>query len=351
VAPGASMPQARPEPYAPIHPMKRLLAILAALLVVCAALAGGLAWYAYRPLPLAAPVVEFTLPPGTPMKLVARRIQAAGVGVAPLALEWIARLTAKDRGIKAGSYEVAEGLTPWGLLLKLTRGDVSQAELALIDGWNFRQLRAALAAHPDLNHDSAGLSDAEVLARIGAAEAYPEGLFLPDTYLFDKQSSDLHLLQRAYRAMQGRLAEAWAARRPDLPLASPYEALILASIVEKESGRREDRPLVASVFVNRLRAGMRLQTDPAVIYGLGAAFDGNLTRRDLLADSPYNTYIRPGLPPTPIAMPGMDALRLALQPPVTDYLYFVARGDGSSEFSRSLDEHNRAVARFQRSKG
>lgn len=332
--------------------MKRFLAILAVVLVACGALAGGLTWYAWQPLRLASPVVDFTLPPGTPMKQAARRIQEAGVGVDPLALEWIARLKGLDRAIKAGSYEVREGLTPWGLLLKLTRGDVSQGELAFIEGWNFRQLRAALEANPDLEHATAGLTDAELLARIGASEAHPEGLFLPDSYLFDKHSSDIDLLRRAYRAMRVHLAEAWEARKPDLPLASPYEALILASIVEKESGRRTDRPLVASVFVNRLRAGMRLQTDPAVIYGLGPAFDGNLTRRDLLADGPYNTYTRVGLPPTPIAMPGPEALRVVLQAPDSDYLYFVARGDGSSEFSRSLDEHNRAVARYQkRSKG
>lgn len=332
--------------------MKRLLAICVALLLAGGAAVGALAWYAQRPLELTAPVVEFTLPPGTAMKLAARRIQSAGVGVDPLALEWIARLRGLDRAIKAGSYEVRQGLTPWELLLKLTRGDVSQGELAVIDGWSFRQLRAALAAQPDLQHDSAGLSDAEVLSRIGATESHPEGLFLPDTYLFDKHSSDLHLLQRAYRAMQARLAAAWEARKPGLPLASPYEALILASIVEKESGRRDDRPLVASVFINRLRLGMRLQTDPTVIYGLGATFDGNLTRRDLQADGPYNTYIRAGLPPTPIALPGPDALTVVLQAPDSQYLYFVARGDGSSEFSRSLDEHNRAVARYQkRTKG
>jgi len=332
--------------------MKRLFFLLAGLVALVTALAGGLAWYANQPLKLVAPVVEFTLPPGTPMKQVALRIRAAGVNVMPLALEWIARASGKDRAIKAGSYEVGAGLTPWNLILKLTRGDVTQGELALIEGWTFRQLRAALAAQPDLEHHSVGLSDAEILARIGAAEAHPEGLFLPETYLFPKHSSDLHLLQRAYRAMQIQLSAAWAARSPDTPVTSPYEALILASIVEKESGRKEDRPLVASVFANRLKAGMRLQTDPVVIYGLGEEFDGNLRKRDLLADGPYNTYLRAGLPPTPIAMPGAEAVRLALSPPASEYLYFVARGDGSSEFSRNLDEHNRAVARYQkRSKG
>lgn len=337
----------------PSHPVKRLLAFfLASFFVVLLLAAGALTWYATRPVALAAPTVEFTLTPGTAMKQVAQRVQASGIGVAPLALEWLARLTGKDRAIKSGSFEVAAGLTPWKLLLKLTGTDPDQGQLDFIEGWNFRQLRAALQALPDLDHDAAGLSDTEILARIGAAESHPEGLFLPNSYFFAERASELHVLQRAYRAMQVQLAAAWACRSPDLPVASAYEALILASIVEKESGRKEDRPLVASVFANRLRTGMRLQTDPAVIYGLGPDFDGNLRRRDLTADNPYNTYTRAGLPPTPIAMPGPEALRLALSPPATDYLYFVARGDGSSEFSRTLEEHNRAVARYQkRSKG
>jgi UPF0755 protein len=329
--------------------MKRLVVqFVVALLAAGLALVAWLGWYSAQPLALGSKGVEFTLAPGTPMKLAARQIQAAGVPVQPLALEWMARMTGKDRAIKAGSYEFTEGLTPWSLLLKLTRGDVTQAELTIVEGWTFRQLRAAMEGHPDLGHDSLGLTDQEVLARLGAPESNPEGLFMPDTYLFSKRSSDLHLLRRAYRAMQGRLVQAWGVRRGDLPLATPYEALILASIVEKETGRREDRPLVASVFINRLRAGMRLQTDPTVIYGIGPGFDGNLTRRNLQTDGPYNTYLRLGLPPTPIALPGADALRAALQAPATEFLYFVARGDGSSEFSKTLDDHNRAVARFQK---
>ena len=328
--------------------MKRLLAVFALVLVGLAVMAAGLVWYAQQPLTLARPVVDFTLPLGTPMKLAARRIEAAGVGVNPVLLEWIARLARLDREVKAGSYEVSAGLTPWLLLLKVTRGDVSQGELTLVEGWTFRQFRAALDAHPDLRHDSAGLGDGELLARIGAAETSPEGLFFPDTYLFDKQSSDLRVMERAYQAMGRRLEAAWSGRAADLPFSKAYDALILASIVEKETGLAGDRPRVASVFINRLRAGMRLQTDPTVIYGLGASFDGNLTRRHLTTDGPYNTYLRQGLPPTPIAMPGAEALRAVLQAPPSDYYYFVARGDGSSEFTRTLDEHNRAVARFQK---
>jgi UPF0755 protein len=209
-------------------------------------------------------------------------------------------------------------------------------------------MRTAVEAHPFLEQDATGLSDAEILQRIGAAETHPEGLFFPDTYLFDKHSSALALYRRAYQAMQQRLQREWETRQAGLPLASPYEALILASIVEKETGRPEDRGLVASVFVNRLRIGMRLQTDPTVIYGYGEAFEGRLRRRHLDTDHPWNTYTRAGLPPTPIALPGMDSLRAALQPPASEYFYFVSRGDGSSQFSRNLAEHNRAVNRYQR---
>lgn len=322
--------------------------LLAALLALAACIAGALAWYAHRPLRLAASPLDFTIEPGSSMRQVARQLVEAGVGVQPEVLVALARITRQANAIKAGSYEVEAGLTPLALLAKLTRGDVSQAELAIIEGWNFRQLRAALDRHPDLRHDSAGLSDAELLARIGSTAGHPEGLFFPDTYLFSRRSSDLDVLRRAHRHMLTVLDREWAQRARGLPYQNPYQALTMASIVEKETGQAADRPLVASVFVNRLNSGMLLQTDPTVIYGLGDAFDGNLRKRDLLADTAYNTYTRPGLPPTPIAMPGVAALRAALNPPATDYLYFVARGDGSSEFSRTLEEHNRAVAQYIR---
>ncbi len=329
--------------------MKRLFfRLLVLALTGLACLAGALVWFANRPLALRQTPLDFTIEPGSSMKQVARQVVDAGVEVQPFALVVLARVMRQANGIKAGSYEVEQGLTPLALLAKLTRGDVSQAELALIEGWNFRQVRAALDRHPDLRHDSAGLSDAEILRRIGADAAHPEGQFFPDTYLFSRRSSDLDVLRRAHRNLQTVLDREWARRAGGLPYRDAYQALIMASIVEKETGQAADRPMVASVFVNRLRAGMLLQTDPTVIYGLGTDFDGNLRKRDLLADTPYNTYTRPGLPPTPIAMPGTAALRAALNPPATDYLYFVARGDGSSEFSRSLDEHNRAVARFIR---
>ncbi|CAG0964884.1 partial Endolytic murein transglycosylase, partial [Rhodocyclaceae bacterium] len=215
------------------------------------------------------------------------------------------------------------------------------------EGRTFRQMRAILDAHPDLKHDTTSLTDQEILAKLGATEPHPEGLFFPDTYLFAKQSSDLDVLRRAYRAMQSRLASEWEGRSPSLPYRTPYEALIMASIVEKETGTGTDRPKVASVFVNRLRRGMLLQSDPTVIYGMGERFDGNIRKQDLTTDTAYNTYTRSGLPPTPIAMPGLASLQAALHPPATDLLYFVARGDGSSEFSRNLEDHNRAVARYQ----
>jgi UPF0755 protein len=222
----------------------------------------------------------------------------------------------------------------------------------LIEGWTFPQFRAALESNSSLENDLKGLSDSEILQRIGAGEASPEGLFFPDTYLFDKHSGALAVLKRAHEVMQERLAAAWAGRSPGLPFASSYEALILASIVEKETGRAEDRVHIAAVFINRLRARMRLQTDPTVIYGLGKAFNGNLRRIHLDTDHPWNTYTRDGLPPTPIAMPGLESIEAVLHPAGTDdYLYFVARGDGSSEFSRTLAEHNRAVDRYQRNRG
>jgi UPF0755 protein len=233
---------------------------------------------------------------------------------------------------------------------KLTRGDVTQDEIVFVEGKTFRQLRAVLDAHAALRHDTAGLKDQEILVLINASEKHPEGLLYPDTYLFAKGSSDLAILKRAYRAMQQRLAIEWQRRDPLVPYATPYEALIMASIVEKETGRAEDRPSVSAVFSNRLRLGMMLQTDPTVIYGVGERFDGNLRKRDLQFDTPYNTYTRPGLPPTPISMPGLASIQVTLRPPKSDKLYFVARGDGTSEFSRNLDEHNRAVAKYQRGK-
>ena len=326
------------------HWLKWLLIL--AVLSVGGAL-GGIGWYATQPVALNNSPLDFEVTPGSTLKSAARQIEAAGVGVQPWLLVTIGRLARLDANLKAGSYMVETGVTPWQLLQKLTKGDTSEAEIAFIEGWTFRQMRERLNAHPDLRHDTEGLSDADVLRLIGASELHPEGLFFPDTYLFSKRSRDVDVLARAHRAMQRKLAKEWEGRELNLPYQNPYQALTMASIIEKETGRASDRPMIASVFVNRLRLGMRLQTDPSVIYGLGERFDGNLRKRDLLEDTPYNTYTRAGLTPTPIAMPGMGSLRAALHPAQSNALYFVAKGDGSSHFSSSLEEHNRAVARYQ----
>lgn len=323
------------------------------LLVALAALAfaGSALWFASRPLPLKSSPLEFDIPPGLSLGAASRRMSDAGLGFAPWQFSLLGRLLGRAADIKAGSYLVEEGLTPMSLLDKLTRGDVTQGELLLVEGRSFRQLRAALDANPDLRHDSLSLSDKDLVEKLGIQAPHPEGWFFPDTYLFPKHSSDMDVLSRAHKAMERHLAEEWAGRSDGLPYRNPYEALTMASIVEKETGKPDDRPQIAAVFINRLRSGMLLQTDPTVIYGLGERFDGNLRKVDLLTDTPWNTYTRAGLPPTPIAMPGLASLRATLHPPVSDKLYFVARGDGSSEFSSTLEAHNRAVNRYQKRKG
>lgn len=321
--------------------------LLAVLLAFLAAIA-GVNSLATRHLPMRSDPTMFSIPAGASLRTAAQVIESAGIDLPAWQLEILGRAMGRSAKIKAGSYEVEEGITALALLDKLTRGDVTQGELLLAEGKTFRQFRTLLNEHPDLDHDTLKLSDAKILSLLGAKEAHPEGLFFPDTYLFNKGSSDIDVLRRAYKAMQPKLAAAWERRETTLPVKTPYELLILASIVEKETGLPADRPQVAAVFVNRLRRGMLLQTDPTVIYGLGERFDGNLRKVDLQTDTPWNTYTRAGLPPTPIAMPGLASLQAAAKPPPSDMLYFVARGDGSSEFSATLDEHNSAVARYQK---
>lgn len=330
--------------------MRLLKRLLFFAILLAASFAGWMAWFASAAVPLKLNpqgVVDFDIRPGLGLKAAAQAMADAGVGIRPWQFALLGRLSGRDRNIKAGSYEVGVGETAWQLLEKLTAGDVTQTEIVIVEGKTFRELRAKLDAHPDLRHDAASLSDGEILQRISATETHPEGRFFPDTYLFARQSSDLAIYRRAYQAMQRRLAAAWENRDSSVPYRNSDEALVMASIVEKETGAAADRGKVASVFVNRLRKGMPLQTDPTVIYGLGEKFDGNLRKRDLEADTPYNTYTRAGLPPTPIALPGMASIEAALHPPKTDLYYFVARGDGSSAFSRSLEEHNRAVSKYQ----
>ncbi|MDQ7989725.1 MAG: endolytic transglycosylase MltG [Candidatus Dactylopiibacterium sp.] len=329
--------------------MLKFLARLIGCSVLLCVLAGlAAAWLTLRPLPMREATIDFDVARGMPMRRVAERVEAAGVEVWPPALTLVARVTGNAARVKAGSYRLDKPVNMWELVALMTTGANAYSDLAIIEGWNFSRLRAALAAHPDLAHDTAALGDAELMAQLGYPGVAPEGMFAPDTYSFSRGASELELLRRAARHQQRVLERAWKERVADLPLRSPYEALILASVVEKETGRGEDRPHVASVFINRLRVGMPLQSDPTVIYGMGSGFDGNLRRRDLRADTAFNSYTRNGLPPTPIAMPGRAALEATLNPAPGSYFYFVARGDGSSAFSRTLDEHNRAVARYQR---
>ncbi len=321
---------------------------LKALLLILMLLSGSAAYYAYSPLTPATLPLDFSLNQGSSLTTVARQFEQAGLLDNPRLFVVFARLLGRAGKIKAGVYQLDHAVSRMELLDMITQGNAGKSQVTIIEGWSFRQLRSALNASPNIRHDTLSMSDGEIMQRIGAPESNPEGLFSPDTYYVAAGSSDVEFLKFAYRTMQQRLQQAWLARSPDLPLLSPYQALILASIVEKETGTAADRAMIAGVFVNRLRRHMMLQTDPTVIYGLGEKFDGDLRRQDLTRDTPYNTYTRTGLPPTPIAMPGRESLYAALHPASTDALYFVARGDGSSKFSSNLTEHNRAVNQFQK---
>jgi len=318
------------------------------LVVLVLALGGWAFWWVNHSLPLSAPTLELAVEPGTPPRSVARDVVGAGGQTSADLLYWWFRLSGQARSIKAGNYELETGMTPRSLLAKLTRGEEALRSVTLVEGWTFKQVRAALLKAEHLKPDTESLQDALIMAQLGLPDRHPEGRFYPDTYTYAKNSSDLKVLLRAMHAMDKQLALAWQARSTNSPLKNPDELLILASIVEKETGLASDRDMVASVFSNRLRIGMMLQTDPTVIYGMGDKFDGNLRRRDLQTDTPWNTYTRAGLPPTPIAMPGKASLMAAAQPASNRALYFVARGDGSSQFSDNLDAHNRAVNKYQR---
>ena len=333
-------------------PLKRFFFTVVALFAVAVALGLGLGWW-WVNAPLAMPAgssaqqpVEVNIPPGSSSRAVARAVAASGVAVHPLALYAWFRVSGQSTAIKAGFYEVTQGATPKSLLDKLVRGDQALRSLTLLEGWNSRQVLAAVRASNDLSQDTDGLSDEAVMALIGMTGVPPEGRFFPDTYRMVKHATASSVLRQAALAMNTRLDQAWAQRSATSVLKTPDEALVLASIIEKETGAESDRAMIGGVFNNRLRIGMRLQTDPTVIYGLGERFDGNLRRNDLLTDTPYNTYTRAGLPPTPISMPGWSSLLAAVNPAATPALYFVARGDGSSHFSASLDEHNAAVRRY-----
>ncbi len=319
--------------------------------MLAAALAGGVWWWLQQPLQLSAPKVEVAVPNGASLRTAANRAVQSGVKLPPDLLYAYFRLQGREQTIKPGDYEVTRGMTAGDLLDKLIRGDRIVLTVTLVEGWTFRQVRAALARAENLSQDTAEMTGEQIMKALGKPGVAPEGRFFPDTYHYAKNSGDLAVLRQSMQLMDRRLQAAWDARAPNLPLKTADEALVLASIVEKETGQAKDRPEIAGVFINRLRIGMRLQTDPTVIYGLGERFDGDLKRSHLTADTAFNTYTRAGLPPTPIAMPGKASLMAAVQPASTRALYFVARGDGSSHFSRSLDEHNRAVNQFQRGGG
>lgn len=332
--------------------LRRLLHLLGLLILAIAAVSAWGAWRDYQdfvaaPLTLADHERVLEVRPGDSFAQVLGRMRRVGIGQGR---DWQWRLLAFEldvvRRLQVGEYAVGHGITPTGLLRKLESGQVIQHRFTLVEGWNFRELRQALAASDAVEHTLADMDDAEVMAALGRPGLNPEGRFLPETYLFTRGTGDVDLLKRALLAMDQALAEAWAQRAADLPATTPEQALVLASLVEKETGVAAERAQIAGVFARRLQRRMRLQTDPSVIYGMGPAYRGRIGRAGLDADTPYNTYTRDGLPPTPIAMPGRAALRAAVEPAPGDALYFVSRGDGSHHFSATLAEHNRAVARY-----
>lgn len=320
-----------------------LLAVSAAVLGFC----GWMVWFALAPIELGPSPVDFAIQPGSTLRNATRQIVSAGVTMPGWQFALLARASGAGGSIKAGSYQAFSGVTPLQILRKITRGEFAQADVVFVEGWTFREMREVMKAHAYIRHDTEGLDDSEIMARLGQPDKSPEGMFFPDTYVFARGTSDLAILARANQAMQKQLQSSWVQRTAGLPIADSYEALILASIVEKETGSPGDRNLIAAVFLNRLRARMKLQTDPTVIYGMGEKFSGNLRKQDLLDDTPFNTYTRLGLPPHPIAMPGLASINAVMHPADTDALYFVSRGDGTSQFSHTLVEHNRAVAKYQ----
>jgi UPF0755 protein len=316
--------------------------------IVSVAAVAGFAYWSKQPITNQESVIPFTVLPGSGVGLASQQIAAAGVPVNPFLFSLLARVTQKASRIKAGSYELKPGTSPRRLIDQLVRGEFAQESLTIIEGWTFKQMRQAIAGNKGLKHDTAELSDKDLMAKISPDYKAPEGLFFPDTYLFAKGSSDMNIYKQAHAMLMTHLNTAWAKRDPSLPYATPYQALVMASIVEKETGQKSERAMIAGVFVNRLKLGMLLQTDPTVIYGMGDKYEGKIRKKDLETDTPYNTYTRTGLPPTPIALPGVQSLEAALGPAKTEALYFVSRGDGTSKFSGNLTDHNRAVNQFQR---
>ena len=327
----------------------KLLSVTLLVLLLAAVAAGSVIYrdFVATPLNIDEPGLTYDVASGQTLKMIAQDLQQRGVLSHAVYLVGLSYLRDGKHSVRAGEYILRPGTTPPQLLEQLALGKVTDHVLTLVEGWTFRQVLDAVARHEKLEHTLKSLSDSEIMARLGFSGQHPEGRFYPDTYHFPKGTRDVDFLKRAYRAMQQHLQAAWETRSADLPFNTADEALILASIVEKETGLASERPLIAGVFVRRMRLGMALQTDPTVIYGMGESFDGNLRRSDLTTDTPYNTYTRNGLPPTPIAMPGLDAIRAVLHPASGDALFFVARGDGGHVFSATLAEHNRAVYQYQ----
>lgn len=328
--------------------MHRLIGVL----VLVLSLAGAWAWmqidtFLQTPLALSEPDRIYEVPRGATLAMIARDLRDAGLIENARYLEWYGRYTGQAHRIRAGEYRLTPDLVPATLLALFVSGRPVTYSLTLLEGWDIRQVRAAVAGHEALTQTLGGVDDAELMTRLGHPGEHPEGRFFPDTYQFTRSMTDLEFLRRAMRTMDRELAEAWATRAEDVPLDDAYSALILASIVEKETGQADERPEIAGVFARRLRKGMKLQTDPTVIYGMGDRFDGNIRRKDLREDTPYNTYVHAGLPPTPICIPGREALRAAVNPAQGKTLYFVSRGDGSHVFSETLRQHNAAVRKYQ----
>ncbi|ADI29724.1 endolytic transglycosylase MltG [Methylotenera versatilis] len=327
--------------------IKRIKRWLFLSLLVTAALAGWLAYYAVSSLKLQPNSQEITIQPKSGLKSIANQLVQQGVLTEPWRFIIIAKALHKESYLQAGDYTLNRNVTPYQLLLSLNHGKATQGSVTFIEGRTFAQMRNKLEKNDAVKQTITVLSESEILRKIGSEYTVAEGLFFPDTYYFDRNTADTVMLQRSYDAMKSKLDDAWSKRAAGLPYKNSYQALIMASIVEKETGKASERPMIAGVFINRMRIGMRLQTDPTVIYGMGAQYNGNIRKKDLMTDTPYNTYTRNGLPPTPIAMPGLASIEAALHPASTKALYFVGKGDGSHAFSNSLEEHNRAVVKYQ----
>lgn len=325
---------------------KLFLLVVLPIVVAIAGAIGAAYYWVNHPLDLPTPKVDVLIPKGATPASIALQLNQAGIQVSQPAFVLMARLSELDTKLKAGGYQVVQGDSPLKVLRRMAMGDVTSRQLTIVEGWNLRQIRAALAQHSDIKQSITDVSDADLLTQVGLTEPHAEGLFFPDTYIFSIGTTDLEILQRAARAQQQILDRAWASRQEDLPLRNAYQALILASIVEKETGRASDRARIAGVFINRLRLNMPLQTDPTVIYGMGEAYQGKIRKKDLQTDHPWNTYTRGGLPVSPISSVGQASLNAALNPEKHDFLYFVSRGDGTSAFARNLTEHNKNVAQY-----